>query len=100
MGALGTDRASVVKTLEGVTDAFTQKGLLVHEEAVTSGVTEVLGVEIDGQMMRTRASGKRRPRARQAIAGLLERGRCTGSALEVLLGHLAFLAMSRRLVLA
>ncbi|CAK0889909.1 unnamed protein product [Prorocentrum cordatum] len=65
----------LMSTLDGVTSAFMQRGLPVHEQAVTSGVSEVLGVEIDGQLMQNRASGKRRLRARRAIAGLLQRGR-------------------------
>ncbi|CAK0877880.1 unnamed protein product [Prorocentrum cordatum] len=69
MGIVGAESERVRSTLDGVTEAFMQKGLLVHEQAMTSGVSEVMGVEIDGQLMQTRASGKRRLRARQAIAG-------------------------------
>ena len=100
MGVMGTDRPKVEAALGGLTDTFTKKGLVVHEQSITSGVAEVLGVELDGSLMQSRATGKRRLRARQAISGLLRRGRCSGSALEVLLGHLTFLAMSRRPVLS
>ncbi|CAK0867970.1 unnamed protein product, partial [Prorocentrum cordatum] len=33
MGVLGTDGTMIERTLEGVTDAFTRRGLLVHEQA-------------------------------------------------------------------
>eukprot|EP00959_Pyramimonas_sp_CCMP1952_P009930 206813-Pyramimonas_sp.AAC.1 len=96
MGIVGAESGRAQVTLDGATKAFAQRGLLVREQAVTSNVSEALGAAIDGQLMQARASVKRRPRARRAIVGLLQRGRCSGSALEVLLGHLAPLAMARR----
>ncbi|CAK0872205.1 unnamed protein product, partial [Prorocentrum cordatum] len=100
MGIVGAESERARSALDEVTEASAEKGLLVHGQAATPGAPEVLGVEIDGQLLQSRASGKRRLRARQAIAGLLQRGRCSESALEVVLGHVTFLAMARRPVLS
>ncbi|CAK0831114.1 unnamed protein product, partial [Prorocentrum cordatum] len=83
-----------------VADLLTARGLPVLEfpPAVSKGV--FTGLEIDGTSGIIRVRPDRLARTRQAVLGLLKRGRASAGALSVLVGHCAWGMILRRDVLS
>ncbi|CAK0883156.1 unnamed protein product [Prorocentrum cordatum] len=83
-----------------VADLLTARGLPVLEfsPAVSKGV--FTGLEIDGASGIIRVRPDRLARTRQAVLGLLKRGRASAGALSVLVGHCTWGVILRRDVLS
>ncbi|CAK0840106.1 unnamed protein product, partial [Prorocentrum cordatum] len=83
-----------------VADLLTARGLPVLEfsPAVSKGV--FTGLEIDGASGIIRVRPDRLARTRQAVLGLLKRGRASAGAISVLVGHCAWGMILRRDVLS
>ncbi|CAK0911449.1 unnamed protein product [Prorocentrum cordatum] len=83
-----------------VADLLTARGLPVLEfsPAVSKGV--FTGLEIDGASGIIRVRPDRLARTRQAVLGLLKRGRASAGALSVLVGHCTWGMILRRDVLS
>eukprot|EP00971_Amphidinium_carterae_P102715 2033156-Amphidinium_carterae.1 len=97
--SLSQDRAEAWRIkLQGKMD---QLGLDTHEVVTATQDTDLLGHHIDGKGM-TLLSLKpsRYWKIRQATLGLLDRGRCTGQELSVLLGHLTYAFLLNRPLLS
>jgi len=99
-GVIGRSHEGVRQALEGLCDVMSSQGLVMHEKELSSNSVEVLGVTLDCASRCTRASGKRFWRVRGALRYLLWKGRCTGSCLEVIVGHCTFLGLIRREILS
>jgi len=99
IGVIGLVFDAVKGALLEVTEVFTRNHLDLHGTEVTDENVEMLGVLLDARQTCTRVLSRRAYRLRQGIAALLQRGRCSGAQLEVILGHCTFAALVRRGVL-
>ncbi|CAK0847687.1 unnamed protein product, partial [Prorocentrum cordatum] len=68
----------------------------LHESSVTSSACEALGAKLDLELMRSGVSDGRVWKVCMGLGGLLARGRATGRALEMVLGHCAFCGLALR----
>ena len=93
---VGTERLHVEQAMTALQERFNGLGLQLHASEVSDGYVEALGCVLEGGEMRSRPNPKRLGRIRHGIKALLNRGRCTGKALEVLAGHCTFLALTNR----
>ena len=96
LGALGTDRVAVERSMAMWEAKFGELGLELHASEVSTGEVEALGCVVDCSKRRSRITLTRLWKIRQALSGLLRRGRCTGRALEVIIGHLTFVGLMNR----
>ena len=80
--------------------ALRKAGLVVTCEPASGDLVKVLGWHIEGGAGTLRPTRERLWRARYCIRALLQRGRASGRDLEKLLGHLTFMSLVRREVLA
>ena len=100
LGVLADDEGYVRQGLTAVTETFGSQGLTVHETELACQRGVALGVEVDGAVGRTRPTAKRFWRVRDSIQELVRRGSCSGQELEVLVGHMTFVALIRRELLS
>ena len=63
---------------------------------MTDGATKTLGVELMGDSLRMRVTSERWWLVRRAIEALLRRPKCSGWALEVVVGHCTFAGLANR----
>ena len=96
LGVMSNDRDAVVKGLEELSEQFTGQSLLLHPGEVQHERIKALGVELDGRDLVTRVSPARFHRVRQGLRFLLQRNRCTGRALEILVGHCTYCGLVNR----
>ena len=100
IGVLGKDAAAVDVALNAIKDVLLQNGLLTHDHVTATTCQDILGIELDGKMHRTRVTTKRYCRIRAVLRWLLGRKRTTGQVLEVIMGHLTYASMVYRPALA
>ena len=72
----------------------------MHEVEVFTDAAPVLGVVLDGRKQNTSLTMKRVWRLRRALRAVLRRGRISGQALEVLIGHATYCAMIERALMS
>ena len=100
LGVLGTERDLVEKAMSIWEAKFGELNLELHASEVSCGNVEALGCSVDCSKRRSSITKERLWKIRQALNGLLRRGRCTGRALEVVAGHLTFVGLVNRYVLS
>ena len=96
LGVIGHNKSKVESALGELQGIFNGLGLELHKSEVGSQGVEALGCVLDGSAKQSRLKPTRLWKVRQGILGLLRRGRCTGRALEVILGHCTFCALMCR----
>ena len=74
--------------------------MTLYAEGLHGGAVDTLGVTVDGGTALTTIVVDRMWKIRQGIRGILQRGRCSGVVLEVILGHCTFAALVNRLMLS
>ncbi|CAK0904383.1 unnamed protein product [Prorocentrum cordatum] len=87
LGILRTRRYEVGEAISDLQRHFSDLGLVLHESAVTDGACKTLGVELLGEGLRSRVTSERWWLIRRAVEALLRRPKCSGWALEVVVGH-------------
>ena len=100
LGVLSKDLPFVEEAANELTHLFTSQGLILHPAEIKTGQVKTLGVELDGQKLRTRVLPERLHKLRAALCGLLHRGRCSGRTLEVVIGHATFCGLVERKLLS
>ncbi|CAK0899857.1 unnamed protein product [Prorocentrum cordatum] len=96
MGVLAPSEGLAKSALESWTGLFEGVGLDLHKSSVGSGASEALGTKLDLELMRSGVSDGRFWKVYLGLGGLLARGRATGRALEVVLGHCTFCGLALR----
>ena len=96
LGVISTDEAKVSTAMSELQECFNSKGLELHASEITRDSVEALGCVLEGRKMRSRCNSKRLWKIHHGIKGLLAKGRCTGKALEVVIGHCTFLGLISR----
>eukprot|EP00971_Amphidinium_carterae_P352317 6492544-Amphidinium_carterae.1 len=81
-------------------DKLDSLGLETHDVVTATQSTDLLGHHIDGVNLTLSLKPNRFWKIRQATLGLLDRGRCTGQELSVLVGHLTFAFLLNRPLLS
>eukprot|EP00438_Fugacium_kawagutii_P016537 Skav227298 [mRNA] locus=scaffold2645:95140:99516:- [translate_table: standard] len=100
LGVVGTDAQHVQRVMCEMQETFDKLGLDLHACEISSGYTESLGCVVEGEMMRSRINPKRLWKVHQGILGLLRRGKSSGRALEVVIGHATFCGLMNRWMLS
>jgi len=100
LGIIHTDAGVVEKALDELVLAFDGCGLILHGSEVSSGEVKALGCLLEGSRMCTRLTGERLWKVHQGIAGLVRRKKCTGVALEKVIGHCTFCGLMNRMSLS
>ena len=95
LGLMSLDKSFVDDTLEACCETFNSKGLTLHETEKSEQL-DALGVHLDGQRKSAQIGARRFWRIRGALRALLAMGRCTGAALEVIIGHCTFAGLLAR----
>jgi hypothetical protein len=75
-------------------------GLKTHEHELMAGGGETLGCVLDGHLLETRVTEKRRWRSDGAFRWALRRRRLSGKQLERLVGHATFVSLLDRTALS
>ncbi|CAK8988362.1 unnamed protein product, partial [Durusdinium trenchii] len=96
LGVLDTDAANVELAMQGLQQHFNSLGLELHASEVSCGAIESLGCILDGSNLKSAVNPKRLWKVHQALTGLLGRGRCSGQALEKVVGHCTFCSLMNR----
>ena len=96
MGVISPSESLAKDVLENWTSLFETVGLDLHKSSVSSGACEALGTKLDLELMRSGVSDGRFWKVYLGLGGLLARGRATGRALEVVLGHCTFCGLALR----
>ncbi|CAK0882305.1 unnamed protein product [Prorocentrum cordatum] len=71
-------------------------GLALHKSESHGGAGEALGTELDGVRLRSGITSSRFWKLERGLTGLLARGRCSGQALEKVIGHCTFCGLAAR----
>jgi len=79
---------------------FCSRGLVTHEECAPTLFYESLGVALNGRTHGHRVTAARFWKLRGAISGLLRRRRVSAAAVETIVGHCTFVALTRRSLLS
>ncbi|CAK0842032.1 unnamed protein product, partial [Prorocentrum cordatum] len=96
---LGSDRKAVQSGLDSVCRRLESLGLSVHELSAASQDISFVGVSFsEGSRVSIKPSNLWR--LRYGIEALLRRGVCSGSALQIVMGHVTWAALLRREVLS
>ena len=74
------------------TDIFEPLGLALHKTEEHMGLGEAAGTELDGREFSSRVTSRRFWMSRQGLTTLLRRRRCSGRALDRIIGHCTFMA--------
>ncbi|CAE7674483.1 pksN [Symbiodinium sp. CCMP2592] len=88
LGILSETRQHVDTAIVQVTEAFHATQLLLHPGEVKDSAIDSLGCRLEGKKHSTRLKPASLHRVRQATLAILNRGRCTGQVMEVVVGHL------------
>ncbi|CAK0879112.1 unnamed protein product [Prorocentrum cordatum] len=75
---------------------FEPVGLALHKSESHGGAGEALGTELDGVRLRSGITSSRFWKLERGLTGLLARGRCSGQALEKVIGHCTFCGLAAR----
>ena len=78
------------------TEIFPPLGLALHTTEEHVGLGEALGTELDGREFSSRVTSRRFWMLRQGLTALLRRRRCSGRALERVIGHNTFIGLAFR----
>ena len=100
LGLLTGSAARADSAVDDWARGFGDKGLPLHKSEVVSGKVTTLGTELDGERLMASTTLTRVLFLRQAIVGMLQRRKVPGWALEVLVGHCAFVDLSNRALLS
>ena len=100
LGMLSTDIGALKEALTQVTEEFYAHGLDLHPGEVAQEGVDTLGCRVDGVKHRTSLKPSRVHKVRQALHGLLNRGKCSGRLLENLIGHLTYSFLMARPLLS
>ncbi|CAK0877769.1 unnamed protein product [Prorocentrum cordatum] len=98
--SFGVDPDRPAALLKSAQEALSSAGLPLHEPDLPASVSEQLGWVFDGERGAVRPKSRRAWRLRLGIQGLLARGHASGRQVGKIAGHFAFIAMSRRPLLA
>ena len=96
LGVIGADRDQIVEAMDALRQKFDGLGLDLHGSEVSSGCVEALGCIVEGNKLRSRITVERLWKVHQGVEGLLRRRRCSGRALEIVVGHLTFCGLMCR----
>ncbi|CAK0868853.1 unnamed protein product [Prorocentrum cordatum] len=96
LGILHTRRYEVGEAISSLQRHFAELGLVLHESAATDETCKTLGVELLGRGLRSRVTSDRWWLIRRSIEALLRRPKCSGWALEVVVGHCTFAGLANR----
>ena len=99
LGVIGLDKDRVSQAMEGRCK-FDGLGLDLHGSEISSGSVEALGCMVEGEKLRCRITPARLWKVHQAVEGRLRRKRCSGRALEIIVGHLTFCGLMSRMSLS
>ena len=100
LGVVGSSEPAVQSIMKEMQTTFNGLGLELHASEISSGYVESLGCVVEGKVMRSRVNPKRMWKVHQGIVGLLRRGKSSGRALEVVIGHATFCALMNRWLLS
>ena len=100
LGILSESRQHVETAIGQVTEAFHATQLLLHPGEVKDSAVDSLGCRLEGRKHSTRLKPARFHRVRQATLAILDRGRCTGRVMEIIVGHLTYSFLIARPLLA
>ena len=100
LGVMSGSVECVAQGLTGLTEQFTNQNLLLHPGEIQHSKITALGIEMDGQQLLTRVATGRFHRVRQGLRHLLRWKRCTGRALEVIVGHCTYCGLVNRCTLS
>ena len=84
----------IVEGLGEAISVFSSQCLILHDREMLNDGGTLLGVCLDGVLLQSRPDAERWLRCRAAISFVLIRRRCSGAQMEILMGHLTFLALS------
>ena len=100
LGVLHQDRATVEHVMESLEKSFSEAGLEVHTTEISDGAVKALGCIIEGEKHRSRVNPDRLWKIFKGIQALLRRRKCSGRALEIIVGHCTFAALMNRCTLS
>ena len=72
------------------------RGLLTHELCLASRCCDILGIELDGERLRTRAASAKCEKLYLALQWVLEERRVSGQKLDRVMGHVTYISLVRR----
>ena len=96
LGVMSLSEEKVAAGLDQLTKVFNDKGLLLHGGEVGQESVRALGVELNGASLTTTLTPERFHRVRAGLRALLRRGRCSGRALERVVGHCTYCGLLNR----
>lgn len=97
LGTLACSRREVTETLGEWRDQFNRCRLVLRDDEIHDVAGTALGCAANGLRKRTMLTEARFWKVRQGITGVLKRGRVSGRALEVVIGHATFCGLANRL---
>ena len=98
LGVLGTSRVKVDGDLAMAVQTLKNRGVDTHEEAVHSNMSTPLGIHIDLRNMLVSVAPMRLWRLKQGLRWALRCRALPGKTWEMLLGHMTFVALLRRVL--
>ena len=96
LGAICDNVALIRKMVSEWTEIFEPLGLALHKTEEPVGLVEALGTELDGRELSSRVTSKRFWILRQGLTAFLRRRRCSGRALERIIGHCTCVGLASR----
>ena len=96
IGVIGKNADEVNDRMRRIKEMLERCGLKTHDHEVAALQQDVLGVTLDGSKRVTRASSVRYCRVRCLLRWLLAKGYVSGELLEIVLGHLTYIALVNR----
>ncbi|CAK0797401.1 unnamed protein product, partial [Prorocentrum cordatum] len=96
LGAVSDDADLSERMVSEWSDFFEPVGLALHKSESHGGAGEALGTELDGVRLRSGITSSRFWKLERGLTGLLARGRCSGQALEKVIGHCTFCGLAAR----
>ena len=96
LGLIGKDREEVDRVMGRISHELCSRGLLTPELCLASRCCDILGVELDGERLRTRAASTKYEKLRLALHWVLEQRRVSGQKLERVMGHVTYTSLVRR----
>ena len=96
IGVIGKNADEVNDRMRRIKEMLERCGLKTHDHEVAALQQDVLGVTLDGSKRVTRASSVRYCRVRCLLRWLLAKRYVSGELLEIVLGHLTYIALVNR----
>lgn len=96
LGVLRPDSQLVEESMSALEASFKDAGLELRTADISEDAVKALGCIIEGSRQRSRVSETRLWKIFMALGALLRRRRCSGKALEILVGHCAFAGLMNR----